>query len=150
MAEHPYSRLDANGYGEHQGNGGRKYDRRRPRGTHLTAASFCQSVRWRLVLQPAGATTTLKQAAHTIIPLPGRIPTIAPFLLAAAAAAACPSGRSLSWSWVKKACTSFRWTTRTHLFERIIDATPYLLDQIQSMFQSGSNAAGSTTPPPAY
>ncbi|AYB45220.1 GerW family sporulation protein [Paenibacillus lautus] len=39
---------------------------------------------------------------------------------------------------------------QTHLFERIIDATPYLLDQIQSMFQSGSNAAGSTTPPPAY
>lgn len=39
---------------------------------------------------------------------------------------------------------------QTHLFERIIDATPYLLDQIQSMFQSGSNAANSTTPPTAY
>ncbi|CAM3315180.1 MULTISPECIES: GerW family sporulation protein [Paenibacillus] len=29
---------------------------------------------------------------------------------------------------------------QTHLFERIIDATPYLLEQIQAMFQSGSNA----------
>lgn len=31
---------------------------------------------------------------------------------------------------------------QTHLFERMIDATPYLLDQIQSMFQSQSQNQG--------
>ncbi|MFE9276419.1 GerW family sporulation protein [Paenibacillus glucanolyticus] len=39
---------------------------------------------------------------------------------------------------------------QTHLFERIIDSTPYLLEQIQSMFQTGNSTASSTTPPPAY
>ncbi|MGM1046050.1 sporulation protein YtfJ [Paenibacillus uliginis N3/975] len=33
---------------------------------------------------------------------------------------------------------------QTHLFERMIDATPYLLEQIQSMFQSGSNNSSSS------
>ncbi|KKO52035.1 GerW family sporulation protein [Paenibacillus sp. DMB20] len=33
---------------------------------------------------------------------------------------------------------------QTHLFERLIDATPYLLEQIQSMFQTGNNAQGSS------
>ncbi|UNK20478.1 GerW family sporulation protein [Paenibacillus sp. N3/727] len=33
---------------------------------------------------------------------------------------------------------------QTHLFERMIDATPYLLEQIQSMFQSGSNSSSSS------
>ncbi|GAB6929921.1 GerW family sporulation protein [Paenibacillus sp. JCM 10914] len=28
---------------------------------------------------------------------------------------------------------------QTHLFERIIDSTPFILEQIQSMFQSGSH-----------
>ena len=32
---------------------------------------------------------------------------------------------------------------QTHLFERLIDATPYLLEQIQTMFQSGTNASNS-------
>lgn len=33
---------------------------------------------------------------------------------------------------------------QTHLFERLIDATPYLLEQIQSMFQTGNNAQDSS------
>lgn len=33
---------------------------------------------------------------------------------------------------------------QTHLFERMIDATPYLLEQIQSMFQSGTGASNSS------
>lgn len=32
---------------------------------------------------------------------------------------------------------------QTHLFERLIDATPYLLEQIQSMFQNGGAGQGS-------
>ncbi|WP_054957162.1 GerW family sporulation protein [Paenibacillus dakarensis] len=31
---------------------------------------------------------------------------------------------------------------QTHLFERIIDSTPYLLEQIQNMFQNGSGGSG--------
>lgn len=32
---------------------------------------------------------------------------------------------------------------QTHLFERLIDATPYLLEQIQSMFQNGGSSQNS-------
>lgn len=32
---------------------------------------------------------------------------------------------------------------QTHLFERLIDATPYLLEQIQSMFQNGGSGQSS-------
>ncbi|PAD79678.1 GerW family sporulation protein [Paenibacillus campinasensis] len=43
---------------------------------------------------------------------------------------------------------------QTHLFERIIDATPYLLEQVQSMFQSGggssSASASSSSSEPTY
>lgn len=34
---------------------------------------------------------------------------------------------------------------QTHLFERMIDATPYLLEQIQSMFQSQNGSSSSNT-----
>ncbi len=37
---------------------------------------------------------------------------------------------------------------QTHLFEKIIDATPGLIDKIQTMFQTG-NAAAQTPPTPA-
>lgn len=34
---------------------------------------------------------------------------------------------------------------QTHLFERMIDSAPYLLEQIQSMFQSGNNGHENNT-----
>lgn len=59
-----------------------------------------------------GSDYNVEAGAPTQLPRTGRITITAPFLLAAAAAVACPFGRLLSWSWVKKECTSCRSTIK--------------------------------------